>query len=245
MVKDLGYEKAAHLYDMFDKKANLDFFLKYGQETGGILDIGAGTGRVALYLAERGIRVVCIEPSPAMQREFIKKIQMNPELGKNITLITGDVQTFKVNEIFKAAFLSGSFDHIPNKQRVTAFQNINHHLQLEGKLIFDVYIEGMKDSPLSLVDTVKEGNHEYKRFIGTKVLPNKTIDVLLIYETYKQGKLIEKIEQQSAAYTTTRTDVHVLLDETGFSIENEFSDYSFSPFNKGDSLLVIEASKIK
>jgi hypothetical protein len=69
--------------------------------------------------------------------------------------------------------------------------------------------------------------------------------VLLIYETYKQGKLVEKIEQQSAAYTTTRTEVHALLEETGFSIENEFGDYSFSPFKEGDSLLVIEANKIK
>ncbi|MFX1504972.1 MAG: class I SAM-dependent methyltransferase [Promethearchaeota archaeon] len=245
MADDKGYEKSACFYDLFDKKENLDFFLKYGQETGGILDIGAGTGRIALYLAEKGIKVACVEPSPAMQREFLRKIQMNPELGKNITLITGDAQTFKVNEMFEAAFLSGSFDHIPNKKRVPAFQNINRHLQLKGKLIFDVYIEGMRDSPLSLVDTVKEGNHEYKRFIGTKVLPDKTIDVLLIYETYKQGKLVEKIEQQSTAYITTRTEIHVLLDETGFSIENEFSDYSFSPFKEGDSLLVTEASKIK
>ncbi|GAH96544.1 unnamed protein product, partial [marine sediment metagenome] len=35
-----------------------------GLEAGEILDIGAGTGRIAIPLAEKGIKVFCIEPSP-------------------------------------------------------------------------------------------------------------------------------------------------------------------------------------
>ncbi|MFX1515452.1 MAG: class I SAM-dependent methyltransferase [Promethearchaeota archaeon] len=245
MVVDRGYEKAAHLYDLFDNKKNLEFFLKYGQETEVVLDIGAGTGRIAIFLAEKGVKVVCIEPSPAMRREFLKKMNKFPKLANNITLITGDAQTFQLTEIFEVAFLSGSFDHILKRERIKSFQNINHHLRLKGKLVFDIYIEGMKESPLSLIDTIKKGEYEYKRFIGTKILPDDIIDVLLIYETYKQGELIEKIEQRSSAFTTTRTDVHQLLEETGFSIQNEYCDFQFSPFKEGDPLLIMEALKIK
>ena len=61
-----GYEKAAHLYDLFDKKENIEFFYQYAKDAGEILDIGAGTGRIAIPLAERGIKVYCVEPSPAM-----------------------------------------------------------------------------------------------------------------------------------------------------------------------------------
>ncbi len=245
MVVDKGYEKAAHLYDLFDTKDNVDFYFKYGKGTRVILDIGAGTGRIAIFLAERGVKVVCIEPSPAMRKEFLKKLRNRPELTDKITLIAGDVQTFKLAETFPAAFLSGSFDHIPNNERITSFQNINRHLKLEGKLIFDIYISGMKDSPLSLINNVKRGDYEYKRLIGTKILPNNTIDVLLCYETYKQGKSIEKIEQRSLAFSTTRTKVHQLLEKTGFLIQKEFSDYHLSPFKEGDSLLIIEAIKSK
>ncbi|MFW9904911.1 MAG: class I SAM-dependent methyltransferase [Candidatus Thorarchaeota archaeon] len=245
MVKDKGYEKAAHLYDLFANKDNIAFFLKYGLESGVVLDIGAGTGRIAISLAERKINVVCIEPSPAMRSEFLRKIDNRPELKKNITLINGEVQTFKSPEIFEIAILSGSFDHIPRTERITALGNINHHLKLKGKLIFDIYIKGMKDSPLSLIDTVKVGDFEYKRFIETKIFPENTIDVLLIYETYQGGKLVEKIKQRSAAFTTTRTEIFQLLKETGFSIQQEYSDYHFSPYKEGDSLLIIEAIKIK
>ncbi|MFX1285798.1 MAG: class I SAM-dependent methyltransferase [Promethearchaeota archaeon] len=245
MVVDKGYEKAAHLYDIFDNKDNIDFFYQYGKEAGLILDIGAGTGRIAIPLAKRGVRVVCIEPSPAMRNEFSQKLKHQSDLFDKITLITGDVQSFELPEVFPAAFLSGSFDHIPDSERVTSLQNINRHLKPGGIVIFDVYIGGMKDSPLALVDTVKRGDYEYKRFISTKTLPDDIIEVLLVYETYKQGKLIEKIQQPSSAFVITRTKIHELLHKTGFLIKNEYGDFHFSPFKEGDSFLIIEAIKTK
>ena len=30
----MGYEKAAHLYELFDTKENIEFFLRYGSEAG-------------------------------------------------------------------------------------------------------------------------------------------------------------------------------------------------------------------
>jgi hypothetical protein len=46
MMAKSGYEKCAHLYDLFDTKENVGFFLRYGSEAGEVLDIGAGTGRI-------------------------------------------------------------------------------------------------------------------------------------------------------------------------------------------------------
>ncbi|MFP4050951.1 MAG: hypothetical protein ACLFVB_04340 [Thermoplasmata archaeon] len=40
-----GYEKSAHLYDLFDNKENIEFFKSYAEEVDKILDVGAGTGR--------------------------------------------------------------------------------------------------------------------------------------------------------------------------------------------------------
>jgi len=56
MIYDSGYEKCAHLYDLFDKKENIEFFLHYDLEAGQILDIGAGTGRIATHLLKKGLR---------------------------------------------------------------------------------------------------------------------------------------------------------------------------------------------
>jgi len=44
MMAESGYEKCAHLYDLFDTKENVEFFLHYASQMGEILDICAGTG---------------------------------------------------------------------------------------------------------------------------------------------------------------------------------------------------------
>ncbi|MFX0182365.1 MAG: class I SAM-dependent methyltransferase [Candidatus Hodarchaeota archaeon] len=246
MVVDKGYEKAAHLYDLFDTKDNIDFFYHYGKEAKSILDIGAGTGRIAIPLAEKGVNVVCIEPSPAMRHEFNKKLKNNPNLNKLITLIASDAQSFKLNDLFSAAFLSGSFDHFSDEEeRISVLNNINNHLKLGGKLVFDIFIGFMRDSPLSLVDTIKRGELEYQRFIENRILPRNKINVRLIYKIIKKGKLIEEIEQKSSASIITRNQVHKLLEKTGFKIKNEFRDYNFSPFKEGSPVLIIEAIKEK
>ena len=62
-----GYERSAHLYDLFDTKPNVAFFACYAREAGDVLDIGAGTGRIAIPVAEQGVKVYAVEPSPAMR----------------------------------------------------------------------------------------------------------------------------------------------------------------------------------
>ncbi|MFX1514298.1 MAG: class I SAM-dependent methyltransferase, partial [Promethearchaeota archaeon] len=239
-----GYEKAAHLYDLFDDKDNIDFFYQYAKEVDVILDIGAGTGRIAIPIAERGISVVCIEPSPAMRNEFRKKIKNQAILSDKISLITADAQSFKLNDVYPAAILSGSFDHfLDDFERVSSLWNINHHLKIGGKLIFDVWIGLMKDSPLHPAGIIRKGNYEYHRFIESKILPNNKIEVLLVFRTYKEGKLIEKIEQKSFVGIISRERVHQLLEETEFRIVKEYGNYNFSPYMEGDPLLIIEAVK--
>jgi SAM-dependent methyltransferase len=211
MIIDQGYEKSAHLYDIFDNKDNIDFFCHYGENAKSVLDIGAGTGRIAIPLAEKGVKVICIEPSPAMRQEFNKKMNFNLKLRKKITLIASDAQSFKLKDKFPAAFLSGSFDHFSSdKKRISSLNNINNHLAPSGILVFDVFIGLMKDSPLSLIDSIKKGELEYQRFIEQKILPKNKINVLLIYKILKKGKIIEEIEQKSSASVITRKNVHKL-----------------------------------
>ena len=240
----MGYEKTAHLYDLFDTKENIEFFYHYASEAGEILDIGAGTGRIAIPLAERGVRVVCIEPSPAMRRESQKKLSERRELSKNIELIGGDAMSFDLGRKLSAAFLSGTFDHFLNdEERLSSLKNIGKHLKPNGKLVFDVFLGLMKDSPLSPAGKVKKGDIEYRRFVGDRILPDEKMEVILVFETYKAGKLMERIEERSIVGLVQRERLHHLLKQGGFEVRNEFGNYDFSKFKQGDSLLVIEAIK--
>ncbi|MGB7061085.1 MAG: methyltransferase domain-containing protein [Candidatus Zixiibacteriota bacterium] len=245
MMANSGYEKCAHLYDLFDTKKNIEFFLRYVSEAGEVLDIGAGTGRIAVTLAERGVKVFCVEPSPAMRREFEKKLSARPELSQNIELVAGDATSFKFPRTFPAAFLSGVFDHfLDDKERLAALRNIAKHLETHGQLIFEVGLGYMKDSPMSPAGKVTEGDKEYRRFLEGKVLPDEKMEWLLVYEIYQSGKLVEKIEERSLAGIIDRAKLHRLLKETGFEVKREFGGHDFKMYKEGDLLLIVEAHRL-
>jgi SAM-dependent methyltransferase len=236
-----GYEKVAHLYDLFDQKENIPFFSHYATQSGAILDIGAGTGRIAIPIAEQGVAVTCVEPSPAMRSEFQHKLAQHPHLQDRITLLAGDAQSFDVGRDFPAAFLSGSFDHLlDDDERRKSLANIGRHLVLHGILVFDIFLGLMKETPLSPAGVVQKGEREYRRFSASRSLSGGMQETRLVFETYHHGQLIERVEDCGLVGVIDRVRVRSLLEETGFLVRAEFGDYQFSEYQDGD-LLIIEA----
>jgi SAM-dependent methyltransferase len=243
-----GYERSAHLYDLFDDKENIDFFGHYAARAAAeprspeILDVGAGTGRIAIPLAERGITVTCVEPSPAMRDQFQRKVDRRPDLWDRIILVPGDAASFRLERRFTAAFLSGTFDHfLDRRERLASLQNIARHLEPGGMLVFDVFLGLMDDSPLTPAGRVRRADREYRRLVGRRGLPGHQVQVKLVFEVYQNDELIERIEEHSVAGVVDRGQVHDLLSQAGFSVRREFSDYDFTPYRRGDDLLIVGA----
>jgi SAM-dependent methyltransferase len=244
LPEDRGYEKVAHLYDLFDQKPNIEFFYHYASQAKETLDIGAGTGRIAIALAERGVRVCCIEPSPAMRREFEDKLAQKPHLAGNIQIIAADARSFDVDATFPMVYLSGTFDHFLDcEERLSSLINIGRHLAPGGTLVFDVFLGLMKDAPLSPAGRAWVGEREVRRFVGGKILPGARKEVVLAFEVYQDGEMIERIEERGLVGVTGREDVHRVLEAAGFEVQREWGDYDFRPYQEGDALLVVEAVK--
>jgi SAM-dependent methyltransferase len=242
MIIPSGYEHTAHLYDLFDKKKNIEFFYHFAAASAEILDIGAGTGRIAIPLAERGIKVYCIEPSLAMRKEFNNKLAMKKELIERISIIEGDAATFRINKEFPVAILSGSFDHLlSDEERVSALLNIGKHLESNGKLVFDVFLGLMGDSSLEPAGTAHVNDIEYRRYVSTKVLPNHIQETVIVIEEFKAGELVNWIEERSLVGLISKEHLLLLLDKAGFRVKQLFGDYEFSIYWDGDPLLIVEA----
>jgi SAM-dependent methyltransferase len=242
MPERAGYERSAHLYDLFDTKPNIEFFYRHAAQSGEILDVGAGTGRVAIPLARRGIAVTCVEPSPAMRRQFESKLQMEKSLREYITLIEEDAQSFAAGRTFPTAFLSGAFDHLlDDQERLAALRNIGRHLQPGGFLVFDVFLGLMRDSPLAPAGVVREGGREIRRFVGGRALPGGRKETRLLFETYQDGALVERVEERSLVGITDRETIGRLLTAAGFAVQREWGSYDFEPLQPGNPLLIVEA----
>src|SRR5690348_10308923 len=103
--------------------------------TGRALGLGIGTGRIALPLARRGVRVQGIELSEAM----VAKLREKPG-AEQIAVTIGDFATVTVAGTFSLAYLV--FNTIMNlttqDEQVACFQNVAAQLVPGGCFVIEV-----------------------------------------------------------------------------------------------------------
>jgi SAM-dependent methyltransferase len=112
--------------------------------TGAALELGIGTGRLALPLSQRGIRVQGIELSPAM----VAQLKSKPG-GDNIAVTIGDFATTKVDGSFKVAYLvRNTIANLTTQdEQVECFRNVAAHLEPGGCFVIEVYIPELRRLP--------------------------------------------------------------------------------------------------
>jgi SAM-dependent methyltransferase len=111
---------------------------------GRALELGIGTGRIALPLAARGVPVHGIDLSEAM----VARLRAKPG-GKGIGVTIGDFSTAKVDGTFHLAYLV--FNTINNlttqAAQVACFRNVAAHLETGGSFVIEVVIPDLRRLP--------------------------------------------------------------------------------------------------
>jgi len=111
---------------------------------GKALELGIGTGRIALPLAQRGVRVHGIDLSTAM----VKRLRAKPG-GEEISVAIGDFATTTVDGTFRLAYLV--FNTIMNlttqDAQVACFQNVAAHLEPGGGFVIEVGVPDLQRLP--------------------------------------------------------------------------------------------------
>ena len=136
----------ASLAEMFDPAAVepvVEFIARLAG-VGQALELGVGTGRIALPLAQRGVRVHGIDLSSAMV-EMLRKKQGAEGIGVTI----GDFATTRVEGAFSVAYLV--FNTIMNlttqDEQVACFQNVAAHLEPGGCFVIEVVLPELQRLP--------------------------------------------------------------------------------------------------
>jgi SAM-dependent methyltransferase len=152
-VHDDGYfdERVAARYDessaeMFDPAVVdpvVDLLVEIAG-SGRALELGIGTGRIALPLSRRGVPVDGIELSEAM----VARLRAKPG-GEDIDVTIGDFTTATVDGTFSVAYLV--FNTIMNlttqAAQVACFRNVAAHLEAGGCFVIEVGVPGLQRLP--------------------------------------------------------------------------------------------------
>jgi SAM-dependent methyltransferase len=149
--EDYFGERVAERYDepgseMFQPAAIdpvVDFLVDLAGE-GAALELGIGTGRIALPLAARGVRVDGIDLSEAM----VAQLRAKPG-GDEIGVTIGDFARTTVDGRFSVAYLV--FNTIMNlttqDEQVACFENVAAHLEPGGCFVVEVGVPALRHLP--------------------------------------------------------------------------------------------------
>jgi len=112
--------------------------------SGRALELGIGTGRIALPLARRGVPVHGID----MSRAMVARLRAKPG-GEDIGVTIGDFATTTVDGSFSAAYLV--FNTIMNlttqAAQVACFRNVAAHLEPGGCFVIEVGVPELQRLP--------------------------------------------------------------------------------------------------
>ncbi|HLI36740.1 MAG TPA: class I SAM-dependent methyltransferase [Streptosporangiaceae bacterium] len=112
--------------------------------SGRALELGIGTGRIALPLARRGVPVCGID----MSRAMVARLRAKPG-GEAIGVTIGDFATTRVDGTFSVAYLV--FNTIMNlttqDAQVACFRNAAAHLEGGGCFVIEVMVPDLRRLP--------------------------------------------------------------------------------------------------
>src|SRR5207247_1155652 len=110
----------------------------------GALELGIGTGRIALPLAQRGVPMHGIDLSRAM----VARLRNKPG-AEQIEVTVGDFATTKVEGTFALVYLV--FNTIMNlttqDEQVACFQNVAVHLDAGGCFVIEFGVPNLQRLP--------------------------------------------------------------------------------------------------
>ncbi len=246
----MTYRQSAKFYDLFGSKNDLEFYRELALQNGKkALELGVGTGRVAIPLAKAAVTVVGIDNSVHMLRVAREKLAKEPEaVRRRVILERGDMRSFKLKYSFPFIYISAStFDHnVTVEEQKRTLNCIYEHLGENGTFAFDLE-QATSDKPETSwwIDRKEiDGGKMVVRSIFTRRNMTRRICSLdLFFDVYKNGQLLERYHEYGEVAIISKGEVTKLLEENGFRVDNIYGDFNRSKYRNDSPKVVLVTRK--
>ncbi|MFL6009777.1 MAG: class I SAM-dependent methyltransferase [Rubrobacteraceae bacterium] len=251
-IKDAAlpeYDLLADLYDLeYSHDYDLPFWLSLADRQGDpIVEWGAGTGRLAVPLAEAGFDVTAVELSGWM-------VERGHEKSEVVAWVHGDMRRAELGRRYALAICAfNSFLCLLSVDDALAFlRNAREHLEPGGML----GIEVSALSPEELVDppggpglqhdfTREPPDGRLDRFSVSRYdAASQLLAMRLYYELYgASGALEERRAHDLTIRVTWRDELGLMLRLAGFEVEAVYGGFEGEEFTAGSDHLIVLARR--
>jgi SAM-dependent methyltransferase len=194
---------------------------------GAALELGIGTGRIALPLSQRGVRVHGIDLSPAMIERLRAKAG-----GDEIGVTIGDFATTRVGQTFRLAYLV--YNTITNlttqDEQVECFCNVAAHLEPGGCFVIEVGVPDLRRLPPG--DNARVFNMS-PTYVGFDEYTDIPAQISYSHHWWAVGG---RLEVFSAPYRYVwPSELDLMARIAGLSLRERWSGWAHEPFT-GESI---------
>jgi SAM-dependent methyltransferase len=221
------------------------FFLGLARQCeGGVLEIGCGTGRFTIPLAEQGIAVTGLDIVPAMLARARQK-----SAGLSVEWVEADARDFQLAKQFGMIFMAGgTFHHfLERADQEGVLRCIKEHLTENGRFAFAAVLPKPKllHTPEKIVETEW---FNYTDELGREVRVSGTdsydhlrqVKLETAYRRWQENGREVLLEAPLSLRYYFPQELEALLHYNGFTILETYGDWDKTPLtNESQSMIFV------
>ncbi len=242
---DLAYAGADDdlpLYEQFARRGELPS-----------LELGVGSGRVALHLARRGLHLVGIDSSLSMLARL--QAALDRETAPRLRLVEADMRDFDLGEKFDLVYCAlDTFEHLLTAEdQLATLRCVAKHMAKGGIFVAQLRALGVVDwSPRERPLLVEWTRPDPRRHgVVTKMSSmrsspsQQTTTTTLIFDgAPAAGGPVRRRAFEVTLRVTGLPEMELLLDRAGLCLAAVYGDVALSPFtDESDTMILVAEAK--
>jgi SAM-dependent methyltransferase len=250
-------------YDYVTPKSfqgDAEWYRRKAAESGSpVLELGAGTGRITIPIAEDGFSIYALDSDDRMRKALQLKIDILPEdVRKRIVVVAGDMRSFRLNQKFSLiiAPFRAFLHNLTSEDQKACLQSVYEHLLPGGRFAFNIFHPSLQymSHHAGALAGVWRWTGEYKLGDGSLLIRSEAghydtvrqrVHSLHRYEQYGvDGDLKRAFLQRLELAYLYPADIRRLLEDCGFGKIKIAGGFDDRPFNNDTDELVIEAERV-
>lgn len=248
------YSNLARFYEWRrdGEEEDIPFYVQLAKESGGpVLELGCGTGRVTLPIAEAGVEIVGLDLSPDMLDIARQKLsRMSGKVQERIQFVECNMANFDLERQFSLVILPVNqfCELLTTKDQISCLRCVDVHLKKEGSIVIELTNPSWSIKPWNIVGEIYHRKVGYCKEIGTIVeCLFKTIAVNRMEQWIEREVVyVEHLSDGNIDLHTGRSrtrhifpkELDLLLETSGFEIIDKWGDYKRNFLEDGSRLIV-------
>lgn len=248
-------EALARYYDLdlADDPGDLDMYRAFADAGGGtVLELMAGTGRLAVPLAAAGHTVTAVDNDAAMLARAATRWQRTRDRARKpgkLGLVEADVTSLKLGKRFDLVIVALNslllLDGRAAQQK--AVRVIADHLKPDGRAVIDVWLPTPDDLVLYdgrlVLDWVRDDAQTGQRVSKTTAAryesATRTAHIATFFDAWSDGKTVTRAERHDTVTFTSLEELEHFAVDAALSVDTIAGDYEMGQLAVDSERLVM------